>query len=306
MSTLVTVTRKAPLMLASPSGDIPLDSLTGTHIFDVKLDGVRAQAFIDTTGTVLLNRSGTERTHTYPELIASAPRTDVDVILDGEIVARTGKFEDIARRDKQSRPGDVARGIREIPVCFLAFDILHHGEQDLTRMPYRARRLLLESFMAEHSNTHWGATIVSNDPSLLTHVASIGMEGIIAKRAESRYRAGRSKDWLKYKVTHRLTCIAVGYEPGEGSRQHFGAMYLAMVTPDGDVVSVGKVGTGFTTEDTWECKNLLDTATPFVVEIEVANVTRAGQLRFPVYKGIRSDLSVGDATSEQLGSLPTT
>jgi bifunctional non-homologous end joining protein LigD len=293
-------------MLAEPQQGRSISMYEGTHTFDVKLDGVRALVTWDGRNVRIINRSGVDRTATYPDLVASCPFPDTttSVVVDGEIIATTGSFESIAKRDKQTKPEDVARAMAQIPVQFIAFDLLQLGDMDLRGETYLTRRNMLEIVMGEHTDPTWGLTVVSNQASLLDSVRELGMEGVIAKKNDSTYKAGRRPAWVKFKVTHRVTCIAVGYEPGEGSRSHFGAMLLAMLDEKGTPVQVGRVGTGFTTADTHECKALLDARTPFLVEIECANVTKSGVLRFPSYKGVRTDLSLADASMTQLATIP--
>lgn len=291
-------------MLAQPGKRIDPSTLVGSHAFDLKLDGVRSLAYWDGTTLRLINRSGRDQTVAYPDLVASFPAHLVagPVVFDGEIVAATGSFEDVARRDKVTKPHDVARAMAAHPVKYVAFDVLTLAGNDVRSLPWSARRMHLE-FQLQGDPEMWETTVVSQNIGMLEKVRDLGLEGVIAKRMDSVYVAGRSGNWLKFKNTHRVTAIAVGYEPGEGSRAHFGAMFLALV--DGEtVVPIGRVGTGFNHADTLECKALLDGHTPFVVEIEAANRTKTNQLRFPVYKGIRSDLSVGDATMDQLDALP--
>jgi bifunctional non-homologous end joining protein LigD len=292
-------------MLAEPQRGVDIQTLVGTHAFDVKLDGVRSLAMWDGNTLTLVNRNGRSQTASYPDLVASCPLFEGQtMILDGEIIASSGSFESVAKRDKQTKPEDVKRVAATIPVQYLAFDILYIGHQDTRSWSWQDRRLLLETVMETCVTTDWGLTVVSNDPSLYESVQSLGMEGVIAKRLDSPYRAGRNGAWVKFKVTHRVTCIAVGYEPGEGTRGHFGAMLLAMLDQDGLPVQVGRVGTGFTVSDTHECKALLDARTPFLVEVECANVTKTGVLRFPSYKGMRTDLELADATLDQLKTIP--
>jgi bifunctional non-homologous end joining protein LigD len=296
-------------MLAEPQKGRSIHALVDTYTFDVKLDGVRAIFTWDGQNLTITNRSGVDRTATYPDLVASCPLPlGTPVVLDGEIIATTGSFESIAKRDKQTKPEDVARVMDYIPVQFLAFDLLYIGDMDVRGETYQTRRAMLEVVMAEHTNPlndpMWGLTVVSNQASLLDSVRELGMEGVIAKRNDAPYLPGRRPAWVKFKVTHRVTCIAVGYEPGEGTRSHFGAMLLAMLDEKGTPTQVGRVGTGFTTADTHECKALLDARTPFLVEIECANVTKSGVLRFPSYKGVRTDLSLADASMAQLATIP--
>ena len=132
------------------------------------------------------------------------------------------------------------------------------------------------------------------------------MEGVIAKDLRAPYMPGkRSPAWIKFKVTHRVSCVPIGYVPGTGSRTDFGAMLLAMLDPaNNGIIPVGRVGTGFREAEIAYLKNRLDQHETFVVEIECLNRTKSGQLRFPVYKGIRTDQTALDATIDQLHALP--
>lgn len=293
-------------MLAVPQGDTRIETLVGTHVFEPKLDGVRSLLIWQPhrpAKVVLTSRSGRAQNQSFPDLIRRAEEylpPDTALILDGEITAMSGRFEDVARRDKVTNPTE--RLIDTYPVRFYAFDILAMGEMDVRSWPYSKRRLMLEAFMSASPS---GLVVVRSTPdaSLLDDMRAAGLEGVIAKRADSRYRSGRQAAWVKFKNVHSITAVAVGYEPGEGARSHFGAMKLALIR-DGVPEVVGRVGTGFSADETWEFKKRLDEGEWFVVEIEVGNVTRDGKLRFPSFKGVRGDLGVNDAVWEQLDTIP--
>ena len=132
---------------------------------------------------------------------------------------------------------------------------------------------------------------------------------MIAKDPSATYRPGaRSPKWVKFKNLHRISCVVAGYTAGTGSREHMGALLVALVdlTPgstDG-VVLVGRVGSGFTEADTWELKERVDRKELVVIEVECLNRSKDNQLRFPVFKGIRSDLEPRDCSVSQLDALP--
>ena len=278
-----------------------MGTLVGTHGFDVKMDGVRVVAEYDGTDLRLTNRNGIDVTHRVPELSAYVPWRG-PITLDGEVVAADGSFESTAIRDKQTKPADVAAAMHRMPVKFVAFDILHLGTDVLMSLPYLERRRLLD--MAPMDGP-WDRTVFSLSPTLYDAVKSLGMEGVIAKSLNAPYQQGkRSPAWIKFKITHRVSCVPIGYEPGTGARAHFGAMYLAMLDDSGTPVPVGRVGTGFNHAEIDMLKARLDANDLFVVEIECLNRTKTGQLRFPVYKGIRTDLSVLDARINQIDALP--
>lgn len=292
--------------LAAPNEGVPIASLAGTHAFDVKLDGVRAQIAVSQGEVVhIVNRNGVSRFGKYPEIEHSVPKgLPPYVLLDGEIVSPEG-FETVARRDKQSDPVQVARMSVQHPVSFVAFDILTLDTDNVAAASYKERRVALDAVMGGRDNDHWGVTVISADPGFFDVCAARGLEGVIAKRLDRPYRIGRTGDWIKYKVVHRITCVGVGYEPGKGTRAHFGAMHLALLDGSEPRI-VGKVGTGFTEQETWRLKDMMDAGQMPLVEIEASNVTRSGVLRFPSYKGERTDLSVLDATIDQLDRLPVT
>jgi len=211
-------------------------------------------------------------------------------------------------RGKQNNPADIARAMKMAPVHFVAFDVLHLDGNDIRPQPWFDRRMILDGLAALWGDGElkpWTTSPWSMD--LVTFAAAVreqGMEGIIAKRLRSTYRSGRFSDWVKMKNVHSITCVAVGYEPGEGARTHFGAMLLALVGPDGPV-PIGRVGTGFTNREIDDLKHDLDKGVMPVVEIEVLNVTRDGNLRMPSYKGRRDpELSYMDARLSQLDDIP--
>ncbi len=290
-------------MLASPPKAERVERLSGTHWFDLKLDGLRAVAYWDGSTLKLLNRSMRDITASFPDLEATFP--DIPpCVLDGEIVAQSGSFQDVARRGKQTKPADVARHVQSHPVTFVAFDVLNVDGSDTRPLPYFDRRMMLDG-LAVLFTGNWTTSVVSQDPGYFEQVKAMGLEGVIAKRIRSPYRSGRFSDWIKFKTVRSITCIGVGYEPGEGARAHFGAMFLAMLDANGQPVNVGRVGTGFTAQEITMLKETMDAGVPVLVEIECLNVTKDGSLRFPVYKGMRgSELSLADATLDQLNDIP--
>lgn len=300
-------------MLASPSTGaggrqaVDMTTLVGTHSFDVKIDGLRAILYWDGQSLTIRNRSLLDITNLFPEVEAMAPALGPDpMILDGELVADDGKFSSVAKRGKQSNPGAVAKAMRSHPCKFIAFDLLSFQGGLITGAPYRTRRAGLDVLAPQWPQGIFQATIRHDDgPLIWSHVSSLGLEGLIAKRWESTYQEGaRSRDWLKFKTVRRVTCVVVGYEKGEGARADFGAMQLAMIGPGGKPQIVGRVGTGFSNAEITDLKARCKRGDLFLVEIEALNRSKDGILRFPVYKGIRTDLDIADASTDQLDTLP--
>jgi bifunctional non-homologous end joining protein LigD len=283
---------------ASGRDPVQVDQLmaTGDWVLDTKLDGVRAMLMPDGR---ILNRKGVDVARIFPEVVAAM--TDQSGgsrhgWLDGEIVAVNGSFETTLMRESQSITAKIRRAADEHPCRFVAFDL-----PALAKQPWSERRERLERLADD------GVLIapVSYDMSLWTQTRAMGMEGVIAKRLVSRYRFGRrSRDWVKFKHLHRVSCLLAGYTPGSGSREHFGALLLALVDERGTVVPVGRCGSGFTERQTHDLKSRLDAGELLVGEIETINITSGGTLRFPVFRGLRTDVAPADCTTTQLAALP--
>lgn len=301
-------------MLASPTSSasnrrpIVFEELMASSgwVADVKIDGVRCLAHWSGAELALTNRVGTAINYRYPEIVAAL--TDVltgvreELLLDGEIVAVDGRFESTLLRDQQENPRRIAALAATHPVMYVMFDAPEFAT------PWHERREKLDRITLQWGTAHpatLATTVTSMSPNFLAETREHGMEGVIAKQINSRYEFGkRSKQWLKFKNLYRVTCLVAGYTPGTGSRSDFGAMELALL--DGDTpVSVGRVGTGFTEPEIAKLKAALDRGDLLVVEIEATNQTSGGVLRFPVYKGVRTDVLPTDCKIEQLQFLPT-
>lgn len=290
-------------MLASTS-DVPLLNLGAAFVFDTKLDGLRALARWDGQTLTMRNRNGRSMDAAFPELLRTAAEAlRHPCILDGEIVATHGTFQDIAQRDKLVNRHKAANASQTMPATFVAFDVLWLQAEpgDMRPLPYDLRRQALEALQID--GTGWATSVVSDSPLLYDAIRAKGGEGVIAKRRTSPYRPGRRPDWVKYKSKHSITCVAVGYEPGNGSRADFGAMLVALVNGT-EPVKVGRVGSGFTRKEVDRVKAMLDAGTLPVVEVECLGLTRDRRLRQPVYKGERTDLTILDAQLSQLDHLP--
>jgi bifunctional non-homologous end joining protein LigD len=291
-------------MLAS-SNEYTLADLAGRYIFDEKVDGVRAMMAVGPEGFRIINRNGVDRTDRYPDLAATATQFQYDAVLDGEIVLLDESlgFEGIARRDKQQSPAAIARAATQTPAKFVAFDVLRIDGNPTSLSPWSDRRRWLMEVMSHRPpnfrTSHW-----SNDPIIYDKLMSEGKEGVVAKLSTSPYTPGRSSAWLKHKAKYRLTAVVVGYEPGTGKRRECGKFILALLDDDAVPVRLGVVGSGFTDADLVEYKTRLDSGRMWLAEIETMGLTDSGALRQPIFKGERTDLSILDASTTQLKTLP--
>lgn len=279
--------------------------------FEPKLDGVRCIAYVGAGKVRLMNRRGVEITGRYPEVIAGllvAFPTET-IVLDGEVLCYgdDGKpdFSRIHKRDAQpvTKTAVIDKLTVQFPATFCAFDVLSFGGDDLTSQPYVARRALLATLADAMSTTAALERIASAKSGgvMWDYVITNGLEGLIAKQPTSPYRGGRMQSWVKLKVVDSVSAVAVGYDIGEGSRAGtIGAINLALIE-DGQTVDIGRVGTGFKERDLADLKARMDAGELLVLEVEYANWGETSRkLRFPSYKGIRSDVAPTDCVIGQL------
>lgn len=285
---------------ASGRDPYTIRQLLGSHMFDLKLDGIRCYA----EGGRLRNRHGVDITHKYPEIVDALANSAAYGRLDGELVATDGRFETALTRDKQEKKASILRASVAHPMLFVVFDM---PTDNLIPKPWWRRREALTSWEAKGIDPRVSLSPCSHEEDFFERTREMGMEGVIAKAANARYvtTGKRSSHWIKFKHTHRVTCLVRGYRPGSGSRSHFGNMQLVLIEPDGSFRDVGDVGTGWTDRQTHELKGLLDRGEILAVEIECLNVTSGGSLRFPVYKGIRTDVAPIECTTAQLDTIPS-
>jgi bifunctional non-homologous end joining protein LigD len=296
--------------------------------YEMKWDGLRALAFVDDGVLRLRSRTGRDITHAYPELpgLAAAAGTG-QAILDGEIVAFGGgawpEFEALQQRMNISSAAQARVLAAQVPVTYLAFDLLWLDGKPVTERPYSGRRQLLEGLGLHGAYWQTPPSFTTETGADLQAVSKQnGLEGIMAKRAESRYEPGRrSHAWRKIKNVRRQEVVIGGWKPGEGGRAgHIGSL-LVGVYDNGELVYSGHVGTGFTQQALrmlgQRLAPLRRATSPFatpipaedsryaqwvdpelVADVEFAQWTRTGRLRAPSYKGLRSDKEPGEVIRE--------
>ncbi len=298
------------------AGALPVED--GRWAYEVKWDGVRALVAVEGGHVSLRSRAGNDVTGAYPEL--AGLRTAQDALLDGEVVA----FDEAGRPDfglLQSRmhvrgPSPELR--RRTPVSLLLFDVLHVGSTPLLDASYDERRGVLDTLGLTPAQLP--PAFLADGQALLDTTRAQRLEGVVAKRRDSRYRPGRRSDhWVKVKHLHRQSAVVVGWQAGEGGRSgQLGSLLLAVQGPTG-LVYAGHVGTGFSSAvlqqlgsrladlaaDGPPCEVPREHARPahwvrpeLVVEVEHREWTRDGRLRQPSYQGLRDDLAVEDVVRE--------
>jgi len=236
-------------MLAT-AGDLPGDDAAWSYEF--KWDGVRAVAYLDGAGGLLLrSRNDRDVTVAYPELrsAAEAIASRGALVLDGEIVAfgPSGRpdFGTLQARLHVADPTKAARLAAETPVVYLVFDVLFLGRPTLD-LPHAERRALLLDLGLGAPHLTVPPSFEGGGADVLAAARQQGLEGVVAKRRASPYQPGRrSRDWVKVKLMRTQEVVLVGWAPGRGRRHDaIGALLLA-VPEEGELRFAGRVGTGF-------------------------------------------------------------
>lgn len=290
-------------------------------IYEVKWDGVRALCFIEQGRLRMCSRAGNSYDRQYPELsvLPNFVRAET-AILDGEIVAvdeqGRSSFELIQPRIHQTDPNSVAHMARKSPVQLYTFDIIYWDGYDLRNVPLIERKRALAAVLKPTDRIHISDHFEAGGEEMLEAARQAGLEGILAKQADSKYEPRRSRHWLKIKITARQEFVICGYTHGE--RDTFSSLVLG-VYENGSFVYVGNVGTGFddrTLRDLAKRLNPLETAKhsfakrpdmlrkttwvepKLVCECKFTEWTRDGKLRAPVYLGLREDKKPEDVVRE--------
>jgi len=299
--------------------------------FEIKWDGVRAIAYCETGRVKLVSRTGKDVTAAYPEIGALAGAlSGAEAVLDGEVVAfdEAGRpsFQRLQRRMHVRDSSQVKRLRGDVPVSYVAFDLLYLDGQLLLDLPYEERRARLQALGLDGDSWRTPAYHRGDGASLLSLTRAQGLEGIVGKRLDSTYKPGkRGRDWIKVKNTVGQEVVIAGWLPGKGKRAAtIGALLTGYYEGEGDerrLRFAGKVGTGFSEAELRMLAERLEPlrreTSPFdgrqperaaifaepelVAEVEFTEWTDAGTLRHPSYKGLRDDKPASAVVRERVG-----
>ena len=323
------------------SGPAPRD--LENWALEVKWDGVRALAYIERGQVRLMSRTERDITVTYPELArlgagtalkpaatrdGPTPAPHKQLLLDGEIVAfgQDGwpDFEALQPRMHVSSAAQAAILAGQTPVTYLVFDLLQLDGRPLLDLEYRERRALLDELALNGPYWQTPPWFPGGDFEAVRSVSvSHGMEGLVAKRLDSRYVPGlRTDSWRKIKNVRTQEAVVAGYKPGKGNRTGQVGSLLIGVNDASGLVYAGHVGSGFTDETLRvlgdKLRGLRRPDSPFaspvppeharpavwveprlVVQVAFDRWTKAGRMRAPVYKGLRDDIDPADVVRER-------
>ena len=301
-------------MLATAEREVPRG---GRWLFEVKFDGYRALAYVRGGECRLVSRNGNDLTGRFPTVardVAKAVKSP-HAVVDGEV----------CRLDERGRSSFSELQQGSGPLVYYAFDLLELDGEQLVELPLTQRKERLRELLDGRVRSVRLSESFDDGQALLEAGREQGLEGIVAKRADSRYQQGRrTRDWLKIKAHGRQEFVVAGYTRGAGRRAGtFGSLVLG-VHEDGALSYVGNVGTGF---DDAEIRRLLGllrplhrSTTPFpqapkmprvrrgdvqwveprlVAEISFGEWTHDGHVRHPVYQGLRDDKRAAEVAREE-------
>ncbi|TGV11481.1 DNA ligase D [Mesorhizobium sp. M8A.F.Ca.ET.173.01.1.1] len=306
-----------PFQLCTLTDDIPVGS---NWLFEMKFDGYRAQVAISGSRVVVYTRNGHDWTRQFKVILPPLQAlTKGSALIDGEIVA----IDNQGRTNFSMLKTGIAAGM---PLKFYAFDLLELNGQDLSTQPLLDRKERLELLLGDRDvgdSLQFSGHIVDRGRQVFDAMCEGGHEGVIAKRADSRYIGDRTTSWLKIKCTKRQEFVVGGYRPSDTGQ---GMASLILGTYEkGKLVYRGRVGTGFTQAMRDKIlaqlvKRRLDkpafASVPrdiartgrwvkpeLVAEVTYAEVTPDGSLRHPSFEGMREDKSARQVVMEQPKAL---
>lgn len=310
-------------MLASLGSEADLDG--EEWAFEMKWDGIRAISTVVGHEVTLLSRNGVDLTAAYPELVAIADSVTADAVLDGEIVAldRSGRpdFGLLQTRMNLAKPAEIAAAARSTPVRYFVFDLLETDGESMLAASYDQRRAALARTVRDTGPVQVPPAFDGDAAAAIAASRSLRLEGVLAKRPDSRYIPGkRTRDWLKIKHHFTQEVVIGGWRPGKGRRAEQVGSLLMGVHDGAALRYVGRVGTGFSDRDldelTRRLRSMARSTTPFddvpkleasdarwvsprlVGEVEFAEWTATGRLRQPSWRGLRTDKTAADVVRE--------
>jgi bifunctional non-homologous end joining protein LigD len=286
-------------------------------VFELKYDGYRLLAERRGRDALLRSRSGHDLTATFPEIARAVRGLPYEgLVLDGEVVVNDASgmpsFSRLQKRGRILNRMDALRASVEMPAVYHAFDLLGVEDHDVRGLPLLDRKQLLREILPTVGPVRYVDHIAEQGEVVFEHVSRMGLEGIVAKKADSPYRGGRSRSWIKVRTVRSGDFVVVGWSEGKGSRAALGSLHVARYD-DQKLTYAGSVGSGFTEAGLDDALGLLGpievdtcpcTAGPaptgsghhwvepkLVAEVRFKELTDHGLLRQPSFLRFRDDKS---------------
>jgi bifunctional non-homologous end joining protein LigD len=273
-------------------------------IFEMKWDGYRAVGGVRDGEVTLLSRTKQDFRAKFPPVVEALEELGHDAVIDGEVVAMDGKGKSnfqLLQNFVRTKKGNLE---------YRAFDLLWLDGHDVRSLPLLQRKELLKALIGKHPILKYSDHVEKKGAAFFREAEKAGLEGIMAKNADSPYASGkRTADWLKIKTHMRQEVVICGFTEPRSSRKHFGALVVGVY--DGKKLRyAGHVGGGFnakTLAETYaKMKPLARKSSPFdpvpktnepvtwlkpelVCEVSFQEWTQDGSMRQPIFKGMRID-----------------
>jgi DNA ligase D-like protein (predicted ligase) len=283
-------------------------------IYEAKLDGIRALYQKEGSAVKIINRKEKDITGKYPDLMRPQSIKATNCVLDGEIIvnneADIPDFHLLMKRDQLKSFGSIVEATYRLPAVFMAFDILEKDGLDLRNLPLLERKEILQQVVSESENIKL-MPYTTDGIALWDTIMSKQMEGVVAKKADTTYSAGKRTDyWLKIKNFKTQDCLIAGY-----SQNNRVISALALAAYDqGRLRFLGKVGTGFTIRQLDEMheliskeeiekpkmlvpshyKNIRWIKPKYVCEVQYVELGPDGIFRSPSFLRMRTDKPIKD------------
>ena len=298
-------------------------------LFEVKLDGYRMRAACQGGAPILYSRKGLDFTESFPEIARGIKAIPFEgVILDGELVVLNESghpsFNKLQARAKLGAR-EAKRAAIESPATLYVFDLLAFEGYDLRKLPLIKRKEILQKILPPTGPLRYSEHFAKNGEALYEQVVNLGLEGIVAKKADSPYRSGRSSDWLKIRADRIDDFVVVGFSKPKGSRGGFGSLHVGAYK-DGRLIYCGRAGSGFSGDQLSEISATLQSLvrkTPpcdppengalpkgtdhtwveprLVCDVRYKEFTKDGLLRQSVFVRFRDDKKPEDVVMPGLG-----
>ncbi len=296
-------------------------------LFELKLDGYRVIAGRERGEAVLLSRNGHDITATFPEIAKPVRALPFEgLVVDGELVVLDERghpsFQRLQNRAQLRGTREIRRAAVDNPATYYVFDLIALEGYDLRALPLERRKALLAELLPRAGALRYSEHWEKDGETLYAQVERMGLEGIMAKKADSPYRSRRSSEWLKIRADRTGDFVVVGYSQPKGSRGGFGALHVAGFQDD-KCIYVGRVGSGFTAQQLEDVAATLEKArrpTPpcegpvptgaqhhwvepeLVVEVRYKEWTAEHLLRQPVFLRFRDDKDPKDCELPETGN----
>lgn len=277
-------------------------------IYELKLDGIRCVAYIEPKLVTLQNKRFKDLTPIYPELNDICNCVKKRVILDGELVVMTDGKPDFYALQKRSLMGDkfrISLAAKKNPVQFVAYDIIYYDGKDLTDKPLMERKSILSKAVTEGYNLSVSRWIEMNGIVFFELAKKENLEGIVAKKKNGLYHIGkRTSDWIKIKVMQDEDLFILGYQPDDDGKVK--DLILGYYDENEELKCRGKVYLGVSKAEQkiiaefakknavkrpWfdKYKNVVWLKPQLVGTVQYMHETESGDMRQPVWKGLRED-----------------